>query len=187
MPQRQTLCELGINPIAEFGNSNTKCVEKLAKWALPALTGGMPLIGEYGPSTSAWARKHAEMYEASWGLEGGDLQGKPVVVLTSIGAVTAMVRKTVVMRVEHAGRYAVVASLGGSDRHPQWYFNLRSNPLVELQDGPTKRDYIARELTDGERAVWWDRAVYAYPPYAQYQRSTERRIPIFVLEPVVYG
>ena len=147
----------------------------------------MPLIGEYGPSTSAWARKHAEMYEASWGLEGGDLQGKPVVVLTSIGAHTGMVRKTVVMRVAHAGRYAVVASLGGSDHNPQWYYNLAANPLVELQDGPTKRDYIARELTDGERAVWWDRAVYAYPPYAQYQRSTERRIPIFVLEPVVYG
>lgn len=104
----------------------------------------MPLSGEYGPSTAAWARKQAERYEATNGAEAGDLFGRPVIVLTSVGAKTRRLRKTALMRVEHEGVYAVVASLGGAPKHPVWYFNLKKHPRVELQDGRTKRDYVAR-------------------------------------------
>ena len=144
----------------------------------------MPLRGEYEPSTSAWSRKQTELYEATNGQEGGDLRGKPVIVLTSVGARTGKLRKTALMRVEHEGDYAVVASLGGAPKHPVWYYNLKTNPRVELQDGATKRDYIAREVTDEEKAVWWERAVEAWPDYAKYQTKTERQIPVFVLEAV---
>ena len=139
----------------------------------------MPLEGEYAPSTSAWARTQAERYEATGGAEGGDLRGMPVVVLTSVGAKTGKLRKTALMRVEHDGVYAVVASLGGAPKHPVWYYNITKQPLVELQDGAVKRDYRARELHGEERALWWERAVAAYPPYADYQV-----IPVFALEPV---
>jgi deazaflavin-dependent oxidoreductase (nitroreductase family) len=144
----------------------------------------MPLIGEYEPGTADWARKQAERYEATNGAEAGDMRGRPVVVLTSIGAKTGKLRKTALMRVEHDGVYAVVASLGGAPKHPVWYFNLKKHPRVELQDGPTKRDYMAREVTGEEKAVWWARAVEAFPDYANYQMKTERQIPVFVLEPV---
>lgn len=144
----------------------------------------MPLEGDYAPSTSDWARTQAEKYEATGGAEAGDLRGMPVVVLTSVGAKTGKLRKTALMRVEHDGVYAVVASLGGAPKHPVWYFNITKQPLVELQDGPVKRDYRARELHGEERALWWDRAVAAYPPYADYQTKTERVIPVFALEPV---
>ncbi len=144
----------------------------------------MPLRGEYEPSTSAWSRKQTELYEATNGQEGGDLRGKPVIVLTSVGARTGKLRKTALMRVEHEGDYAVVASLGGAPKHPVWYYNLKTNPRVDLQDGATKRDYIAREVTDEEKAVWWERAVEAWPDYAKYQTKTERQIPVFVLEAV---
>jgi deazaflavin-dependent oxidoreductase (nitroreductase family) len=144
----------------------------------------MPLEGDYAPSTSDWARTQAEKYEATGGAEAGDLRGMPVVVLTSVGAKTGKLRKTALMRVEHDGVYAVVASLGGAPKHPVWYFNITKQPLVELQDGPVKRDYRARELHGEERALWWDRAVAAYPPYADYQTKTERIIPVFALEPV---
>ena len=142
----------------------------------------MPLTGEYEPSTSAWARKQAELYEASGGTEGVDLRGKPVVVLTSLGARSGKLRKTALMRVEHDGVYAVVASLGGAPRHPVWYYNLTRNPRVELQDGTVKRDYLAREVTGDEKAIWWDRAVSVWPDYAKYQEKTDRAIPVFVLE-----
>jgi len=142
----------------------------------------MPLQGDYAPSTSGWARKQAEAYEASGGAEAGELRGMPVIVLTSVGAKTGLLRKTALMRVEHDGRYAVVASLGGAPKHPVWYFNLKKNPHVELQDGPEKHDYLARELTGDEKVLWWERAVAAYPPYADYQKKTDRQIPVFLLE-----
>ncbi len=144
----------------------------------------MPLTGEYEPSTSDWARKQAELYEASGGTEGVDLRGRRVIVLTSVGAKTGKLRKTALMRVEHDGVYAVVASLGGAPKHPVWYFNITANPHVELQDGPDKNDYLAREVTGDEKAVWWERAVEAWPDYATYQEKTSRQIPVFVLEPI---
>lgn len=144
----------------------------------------MPLQGEYAPSTSGWARKQAEQYEASGGTEARTLRdtGLPVIVLTTVGAKSGKLRKTALMRVEHDGVYAVVASQGGAPRHPQWLFNLVANPLVELQDGAAKRDYRAREVYGDEKALWWDRSVAAYPPYADYQERTGRQIPVFVLE-----
>ena len=141
----------------------------------------MPLSGEYGPSTSAWARKQAETYEATNGERAGDIGGRPVIVLTSVGAKTGLLRKTALMRVEHAGEYAVVGSLGGGPKNPVWVYNLRKEPRVELQDGDTKHDYVAREVTGDEREVWWERSVAAFPTYAEYERKTERLIPVFVL------
>ncbi len=144
----------------------------------------MPLTGDYAPSTAAWARKQAERYEATGGAEANDLRGRPVIVLTSVGASTRKLRKTALMRVEHDGDYAVVASMGGAPKHPVWYHNLKANPHVELQDGPTKRDYLAREATDADKAAWWERAVATWPDYAKYQTRTTRQIPVFVLEPM---
>ncbi len=144
----------------------------------------MPLTGDYEPGTSAWSRKQAELYEATNGEQAGDLRGRPVIVLTSIGAKTGKLRKTALMRVEHDGVYAVVASLGGAPKHPVWYHNLKQNPHVELQDRATRRDFVAREVTGDEKAAWWSRAVEAWPDYATYQARTERQIPVFVLEPM---
>ena len=144
----------------------------------------MPLTGEYEPSTFDFSRNQVELYERSGGTEGTDNQGHPVIVLTSVGAKSGKLRKTPLMRVEHDGRYAVVASLGGAPKHPVWYYNLIANPHVELQDGPVKKDYLARETTGDEKAIWWERAVAAYPDYADYQKKTDRQIPVFVLEPV---
>jgi F420H(2)-dependent quinone reductase len=144
----------------------------------------MPLTGDYAPGRAKWARTQAERYEATGGAEAGDLRGKPVIVLTSVGAKTGKLRKTALMRVEHDGRYAVVASLGGAPKHPVWYYNLRKEPHVELQDGPVKRDYLAREVTGEEKATWWARALEVWPDYAKYQTKTERQIPVFVLEPM---
>jgi F420H(2)-dependent quinone reductase len=144
----------------------------------------MPLEGVYAPSTAAWARKQAERYEATNGAEAADLRGRPVIVLTSVGARTGKLRKTALMRVEHEGVYAVVASMGGAPRHPVWYYNLKANPHVELQDGPNKLDYRAREVSGDEKAVWWARACETWPDYAKYQARTTRQIPVFVLEPI---
>jgi deazaflavin-dependent oxidoreductase (nitroreductase family) len=144
----------------------------------------VPLTGDYEPSTASTARKQAERYEATNGAEANDLRGRPVIVLTSVGAKTGKLRKTVLMRVEDGGTYAVVASLGGAPRNPVWYYNVKANPHVELQDGATKRDYSAREVSGGEKAVWWERAVEAWPDYARYQARTDRQIPVFVLEPI---
>ena len=144
----------------------------------------MPLTGDYEPSTSSWARTNAEVYEATNGEEGGDLRGRPVIVVTSVGARTGKLRKTALMRVEHDGVYAVVASLGGSPRNPVWYYNLKKTPHVELQDRANKRDYTAREVTGDEKAVWWERAVATWPDYANYQARTDREIPVFVLDPI---
>ncbi len=144
----------------------------------------MPLTGDYAPSTAGWARKQAERYEATKGAEAAKLRGRPVIVLTSVGARTGQLRKTALMRVEHDGVYAVVASQGGALKHPVWYHNLKANPHVELQDGSTKRDYVAREASGDEKAVWWERAVATWPDYATYQTRTARQIPVFVLDPI---
>jgi deazaflavin-dependent oxidoreductase (nitroreductase family) len=141
----------------------------------------MPLSGEYAPSPSDWARKQAERYEATDGADAGTMQGRPVVVVTSVGARTGLLRKTPLMRVEHDGEYVLVGSLGGAPKHPVWVFNLRRHPLVELQDGAEKHDYRARQLDGEERAVWWERAVAAFPTYAAYQKKTDRLIPVFLL------
>ena len=130
-------------------------------------------------------RDQVELYESSGGTQGTTLRdtGLLVVIVTNLGASSGKVRKTPVMRVEHDGRYAMVASKGGAPAHPVWYYNVRANPRVELQDGPRRQDMIAREVSGGERAEWWKRAVAAYPPYAEYQERTAREIPVFVLEP----
>lgn len=144
----------------------------------------MPLIGEYEPSTSDWARKQAEQFEATAGESAGDMRGMSIILITSLGAKSGKLRKTPLMRVEHDGEYAAVASLGGAPKNPVWYHNFNANSLVELQDGAVKRDYIAREVTGDEKAVWWERSVAAFPDYADYQKKTEREIPVFVLTPV---
>ncbi|MCM3926295.1 nitroreductase family deazaflavin-dependent oxidoreductase [Frankia sp. AiPs1] len=143
----------------------------------------MPLTGEYEPSPAQWVRDQVEEIESSGGTRGTSMQGKPVIVLTTRGTKSGKIRKTPLMRVEHDGSYAVVASLGGAPKHPVWYFNILGDPHVELQDGPVRRDYVAREVTGDEKAQWWERAVAAFPNYAEYQRKTEREIPVFVLEP----
>jgi F420H(2)-dependent quinone reductase len=145
----------------------------------------MPVQGEYEPSAAGWVRDQVEEYEGSGGTKGTTLRdtGLPVVIVTNLGASSGKVRKTPVMRVEHDGRYAMVASKGGAPEHPLWYHNVRAHPQVELQDGARKRDMVARELSGEEREEWWKRAVAAYPPYAEYQQKTSRQIPVFVLEP----
>ncbi|MBF6221337.1 nitroreductase family deazaflavin-dependent oxidoreductase [Nocardia gipuzkoensis] len=143
----------------------------------------MPLTGEYEPSTSDWAREQAEKYENSGGTEGATLQGKPIILLTTKGAKTGKLRKTPLMRVEHDGEYAVVASLGGAPKHPVWYYNIKAEPHVELRDGTVTKDYTAREVFGEEKAQWWDRAVQVWPDYANYQTKTDRQIPVFVLTP----
>ncbi|MFD6401392.1 nitroreductase family deazaflavin-dependent oxidoreductase [Nocardia sp. NPDC060249] len=143
----------------------------------------MPLTGEYAPSTSDWAREQAETYENSGGAEGTSLQGKPVILLTTKGAKTGKLRKTPLMRVEHDGEYAVVASLGGAPKNPVWYHNIKADPHVELRDGTTTKDYTAREVVGDERAQWWERAVAVWPDYDEYTKKTDRVIPVFVLTP----
>ncbi len=149
------------------------------------LTSSMPVDGDYEPSALGWVRDQVELYETSGGTQGTTLRetGLPVVIITNRGARSGKLRKTPVMRVEHGGRYAAVASRGGAPTNPVWYYNLRADPQVELQDGPRKQDMTAREVTGEERAEWWERAVAAYPPYAEYQQRTTRQIPVFVLEP----
>jgi len=144
----------------------------------------MPLTGEYEPGKFDFSRDQVDRYERSGGTEGTQNQGKPVIVLTSVGAKTGKLRKTPLMRVEHDGEYGVVASLGGAPRHPVWYYNLTANPHVELQDGPVKKDYRAREVHGEEYAAWFERAVAAWPDYAEYQKKTTRTMPIFVLTPL---
>lgn len=144
----------------------------------------MPLTGEYAPSTSDWARKQAELFESTNGAEGGGMRGMKIILVTSVGAKSGKLRKTPLMRVEHDGEYAAVASLGGAPENPVWYYNLKANPHVELQDGSEKKDYIAREVSGDEKALWWERSVAAFPDYADYQKKTTREIPVFVLTPM---
>jgi len=142
----------------------------------------MPLTGEYQPSTQQWVRDQVEAYESSGGTQGTTLRGMPVVLLTMVGARSGKLRKVPLMRVEHEGAYAAIASMGGAPQNPTWYVNLVQHPGLELQDGPAKWDVTAREVTGDERAAWWDRAVAAFPDYADYQLKTDRQIPVFVLE-----
>lgn len=126
----------------------------------------MPLSGEYAPSPLDWSREQADTYMKSGGTEGTQLQGKPVILLTTVGAKTGKLRKTPLMRVEHDGQYAIVASLGGAPKNPVWYHNVVKNPRVELQDGTVTGDYDAREVFGDEKAIWWQRAVAVWPDYA---------------------
>jgi deazaflavin-dependent oxidoreductase (nitroreductase family) len=144
----------------------------------------MPLTGDYAPSPLDWSREQADKYIESGGTDGTELQGKPVILLTTVGAKTGKLRKTPLMRVEHDGEYAIVASLGGAPKNPVWYYNVAKNPRVELQDGQVTRDYDAREVFGDEKATWWERAVQVWPDYAGYQKRTDRQIPVFVLTPV---
>jgi deazaflavin-dependent oxidoreductase (nitroreductase family) len=144
----------------------------------------MGLTGEYEPSTSDWARENAELYMSSGGTAGTELKGKPVILLTTVGAKTGKLRKTPLMRVEYDGHYAVVASLGGAPKNPVWYHNIVAHPRVELQDGTESGEYEAREVSGDEKATWWERAVAVWPDYADYQRKTDREIPVFVLTPI---
>lgn len=144
---------------------------------------GMPINGEYEPSPSDWVRDQVAEYEASRGERANTLRdtGLPIIVLTTRGNKSGKVRKMALMRVEHEGEYALVASKGGSPTSPSWYHNLIADPTaLVIQDGPEPHDYIAREVTGDEKAVWWERAVAAYPPYAEYQAATTRVIPVLV-------
>jgi len=143
----------------------------------------MPLLGDYEPSPDKRAREQVALYEASGGTKGNTIMGMPVVVITSVGAKSGNLRKTPLMRVEHEGVYAVVASNGGSDVHPVWYYNLLAEPNVELQDGPAPRDMRARLASGDERSLWWDRAVAAFSYYAGYAKKAAREIPVFIIEP----
>lgn len=143
----------------------------------------MPIEGEYEPSPTPWVREQVELIESSGGTQGTTLHGKPVILLTTRGAKSGKIRKTPLMRVEHDGHYAAVASLGGAPEHPVWYHNVVADPRVELRDGTVRQDMVAREVTGAEKALWWGRAVEAFPDYADYQTKTDREIPVFVLAP----
>jgi len=144
----------------------------------------MPISGEYEASPWDWVRKDADRILETGNTAGSEMKGKPIILLTTIGAKTGKVRKTPLMRVEHEGQYAVVASLGGAPTNPVWYYNIKAHPQVELQDGDVTKDYEAREVSGDEKAVWWERAVEAWPDYAEYQTKTDRQIPVFVLTPI---
>ncbi|RIU34298.1 nitroreductase family deazaflavin-dependent oxidoreductase [Mycobacteroides abscessus] len=144
----------------------------------------MPLTGEYEPSGLDWSQKQVAKIIASGTTDGITIADMPVILLTTLGTKSGKLRKIALMRVEHNGEYALVASLGGAPKNPVWYYNVKENPLVELQDGSVTKDYQAREVSGDEKATWWDRAVEAYPPYAEYQTKTDRQIPVFVLTPV---
>jgi deazaflavin-dependent oxidoreductase (nitroreductase family) len=145
----------------------------------------MPLTGEYEPSKAKWVRDQVERYEATGGREANTLRdtGRPVVIFTTRGAKSGKIRKLALMRVEHGGAYAMIASQGGAPKHPGWYYNVKAHPdELTVQDGPEPFDAVARELEGAERQEWWDRAVEAYPPYAAYQRRTDRLIPVLLAE-----
>lgn len=146
----------------------------------------MSLEGEYEPSPSDWVREQVELYERTGGREGNTLldTGLPIIIVTTRGAKTGKIRKTPLMRVEHDGEYALIASKGGAPDHPLWYYNLLAHPdEVLIQDGPEPFPVTVREVSGEERERWWQRGVEAYPPYAEYQQNTERLIPVFVATP----
>jgi deazaflavin-dependent oxidoreductase (nitroreductase family) len=143
----------------------------------------MPLEGEYEPSTMKWVRDQVAEYEASGGTKANTLldRGLPIIIVTTRGNKSGKIRKFALMRVEHDGEYALVASLGGAPKHPVWYWNLKADPdALMIQDGPEPFDATAREVTGEERDLWWERSVAAYPDYADYQDNTDRVIPVFV-------
>jgi deazaflavin-dependent oxidoreductase (nitroreductase family) len=138
---------------------------------------------DYAPSPTKWVRDAVEKIETTGSTEAAGFNGQGVVLLTMRGAKTGKIRKVPLMRVEHDGQYAAVASLGGAPKHPVWYYNLKADPLVQLQDGEETSEFVARELQGEERELWWKRSVAAYPDYANYQVKTDRVIPVFLLEP----
>jgi len=146
----------------------------------------MALTGEYEASPVKWVRDQVAAYESSGGTWANTLRdtGLPVVIVTSVGVKSGRLRKTPLMRVEYEGRYALVASQGGAPKHPTWYHNLLRSPRIELQDGPVPQEMSVRLLEGDEKAEWWERAVQAFPNYAEYQERTERQIPVFLAEPV---
>lgn len=145
----------------------------------------MPIEGQYEPSTQQWVRDQVAEYEASGGTRANTLRetGIPIVIVTMRGRSSGNVRKIALMRVEHDGSYALVASKGGADEHPAWYHNLVADPHVMVQDGPVAHDFRVRIAEGDERAVWWERAVAVFPTYAEYANKTDRVIPVFVAEP----
>jgi len=143
----------------------------------------VPLTGEYEPSSWEWVADQVRLYESTGGREGGTLEGQPCVVLTTRGRTTGRLRKSALMRVEHEGRYAVVASMGGAPEHPQWYRNLVADPKVTLQDHERVMDLVARTATAEEKREWWPRAVAVWPPYDEYQAGTTRDIPVVLFDP----
>lgn len=145
----------------------------------------MSLSGNYEPSTWDWVREQVERFEASGGREANTLfdTGYPIIVMTNRGVKSGKIRKTPLMRVEHAGEYAAIGSQGGAPKNPGWVYNLLADPHVELQDGPVKQAMTARLVDGEERALWWKRGAAAYPPYDEYQAATDRVIPVFVLSP----
>lgn len=142
----------------------------------------MPLSGEYEPSTWDWVAEQVETYERTGGAEANTLRdtGIPIIIVTCRGASSGKIRKFALMRVEHDGEYALIASKGGAPEHPGWYNNLVAEPMVEIQDGPEPHDYTTEIVTGDERQTWWDRGVAVYPPYAEYQEKTDREIPVFL-------
>ena len=143
----------------------------------------MPLEGEYEPSAFQWVRDQVAEYEESKGQRANTLldTGMPIIIVTTRGNKSGKIRKHALMKVEHDGEYALVASLGGAAKNPVWYFNIKSDPTaLTIQDGPDPFDAVAREVTGDEKRVWWERAVAAYPPYEEYQAKTDREIPVFV-------
>jgi deazaflavin-dependent oxidoreductase (nitroreductase family) len=144
----------------------------------------MPLDGEYEPSPWEPIAEQVEQYERTDGVEGAEFMGGPCIILTTKGARSGKLRKTPLIQVTDGTSYVVIGSMGGAPDHPQWVHNLRANPLVELQDGAVRRDYTAREVTDDEKSTWWTLATGVWPDYDAYQSSTDRVIPLFVLDPV---
>ena len=145
----------------------------------------MSANGEYAPSTAGWVRDQVELYEGSGGTSGTTMRGMPVIIVTTLGVKSGKVRKVPLMRVEHDGEYAAVASQGGAPKNPNWYYNLVADPNVEVRDGTVVRAMTAREVTAEEKAIWWGRCVAAFPDYAKYQAKAEREIPVFVLTPAI--
>jgi deazaflavin-dependent oxidoreductase (nitroreductase family) len=146
----------------------------------------MPIEGEYEPSALDWVREQVAEYEASGGRRANTLRdtGIPVIIVTMRGHRSGMVRKIALMRVEHDGQYALVASYGGRPANPGWYANLVADPTVTIQDGPEPHDFVVSEVTGAERDLWFERAVAVFPTYAEYQAKTDRVIPILVASPV---
>jgi len=143
----------------------------------------MTIEGEYGPSPAEWVRNQVEEYESSGGTRGNTLRetGLPVIIVTMKGKASGKVRKIPLMKVEHEGEYALVASMGGAPKDPVWYANLVADPgNVQIQDGPEPFAVRVTEITGNEKAEWWERCVAAFPPYADYQAKTDRVIPVLI-------